>query len=178
MSELPQYKTILYATDLGDRMRPVLRQAIGLARQYQANIIMLHVVEPLGSTSEAVLSIYLPDRKLDDLQHEANKKVLEQMKQRLETFCKEEDILCADDSPVVSDVLVTMGHPAEEIIHQAIKHHADLVVLGSFGKHLLGRRVLGSTASYLVQSSPVPVLIVPNTKDQINESRLGATSDS
>ena len=35
-------------------------------------------------------------------------------------------------------------------------------------------RVLGSTASYLVQSSPVPVLIVPNTKELIDESRLGA----
>ena len=164
MSELPQYKTILYATDLGDRMRPVLRQAIGLAQQYQANIIMLHVVEPLGSTSEAVLSIYLPDRKLDDLQHVAHQKVLEQMKQRLEKFCQEEAALCAKGSPKVSEVLVTTGHPAEEILHQAEKHHADLIVMGSFGKHILGRHVLGSTARYITQSSPVPVLIVPNTK--------------
>ena len=166
MSELPRFKTILYATDLGDRMRPVLRHAIGLAQQYQAQIIMLHVVEPLGSTGEAVLSAYLPNQDLAELEHVGLKKVLAQMQQRLETFCKEEDILCEDDSPIVSDVLVTMGHPAEEIVHQAVKHDADLVVLGSFGKHLLGRRVLGSTACYLVQSSPVPVLIVPNTKDQ------------
>lgn len=164
MSETPEYKTILYATDLGDRMRPVFRHAIGLARQYQAKIIMLHVVEPLGSTSEAVLSIYLPDRKLDELQHEANKKVLAQMKQRLEKFCKEEAALCGEGSPNVSDVIVTAGHPAEEILHQAEKHHADLIVMGSFGKHILGRHVLGSTARYITQSSPVPVLIVPNTK--------------
>jgi len=164
MSETPQYKTILYATDLGDRMRPVLRHAIGLARQYQAKIIMLHVVEPLGSTSEAVLSIYLPDRKLDELQHEANKKVLAQMKQRLEKFCKEEAALCGEGSPNVSDVIVTAGHPAEEILHQAEKHHVDLIVLGSFGKHILGQHILGSTARYITQSSPVPVLIVPNTK--------------
>ncbi len=173
MSELPQFKTILYATDLGERMRPVLRHAISLAQTYQAQIIMLHVVEPLGATGEAVLSAYLPNQEVEDLEHAGLKKVLAQMQQRLEDFCKEEDILCTDDSAVVSDVLVTMGHPAEEIIHQAIKHQADLVVLGSFGKHLLGRRVLGSTASYLVQSSPVPVLIVPNTKERIDEARLG-----
>jgi nucleotide-binding universal stress UspA family protein len=166
MSELPQYKTILYATDLGDRMRPVFRHAIGLARQYQANIIMLHVVEPLGSTSEAVLSIYLPDRKREEVEHAGLKKVLEQMKQRLEKFCQDEAALCAEGSPKVSDVLVTTGHPAEEILHQAEKHHADLIVMGSFGKHILGRHVLGSTARYITQSSPVPVLIVPNTKDQ------------
>ena len=164
MSEIPQYKTILYATDLGERMRPVFRHAIGMARQYQAKIIMLHVVEPLGSTSEAVLSIYLPERKLDELQHEAHKKVLTRMKQRLEKFCQEETALCGEASPEVSDVLVTAGHPAEQIVHQAEKHHADLIVMGSFGKHILGRHVLGSTARYVTQSSPVPVLIVPNTK--------------
>jgi nucleotide-binding universal stress UspA family protein len=164
MSETPQYKTILYATDLGERMRPVFRHAIGLARQYQAKIIMLHVVEPLGSTSEAVLSIYLPERKLDEVEHVGLKKVLEQMKQRLERFCKEEAALCGEGSPKVSEVLVTAGHPAEEILHQAEKHHADLIVMGSFGKHILGRHVLGSTARYITQSSPVPVLIVPNTR--------------
>jgi nucleotide-binding universal stress UspA family protein len=162
MSEMPRYKTILYATDLGERMRPVFRHAISLARQYQANIIMLHVVEPLGSTSEAVLSIYLPERKPDELQHEANKKVLARMQQRLEKFCKEEGELCGKGSPNVSDVIVIAGHPAEEILHQAQKHHADLIVMGSFGKHILGRHVLGSTARYVTQSSPVPVLIVPN----------------
>jgi nucleotide-binding universal stress UspA family protein len=170
MSETLQYKTILYATDLGDRMRPVLRQAIGLAQQYQANIIMLHVVEPMGSTSEAVLSFYLPEHKPDELQHEANKKVLAQMKQRLEKFCEEEASLCAEGSPKVSDVVVVAGHPAEEILHQAEKHHADLIIMGSFGKHILGRHVLGSTARYITKSSPVPVLIVPNTKDQSHES--------
>jgi len=164
MSETPQYKTILYATDLGERMRPVFRHAIGLARQYQAKIIMLHVVEPLGSTSEAVLSIYLPERKREEVEHAGMKKVLEQMKQRLEKFCKEEAALCGEGSPKVSEVLVTAGHPAEEILHQAEKHHADLIVMGSFGKHILGRHVLGSTARYITQSSPVPVLIVPNTK--------------
>ena len=164
MSEAPRYKTILYATDLGERMRPVFRHAIGLAHQYQANIIMLHVVEPLGSTSEAVLSIYLPERKPDELQHEANKKVLAQMQQRLEKFCQDEAELCGEGSPNVSDVIVTAGHPAEEILHQAKKHQADLIVMGSFGKHILGRHVLGSTARYITQSSPVPVLIVPNSK--------------
>jgi len=164
MSEMPRYHTILYATDLGERMRPVFRQAIGLARQYEAKIIMLHVVEPLGSTSEAVLSIYLPERKPDELQHEANKKVLAKMQQRLEKFCKEEAALCGEDSPVVSEVIVTAGHPAEEILRQTKKHQVDLIVMGSFGKHILGRHVLGSTARYITQSSPVPVLIVPNTK--------------
>lgn len=164
MSEIPQYKIILYATDLGERMRPVFRHAVGLARQYKSKIIMLHVVEPLGSTSEAVLSIYLPERKLDELQHDAHQKVLGRMKQRLEKFCQDEASLCAEGSPKVSDVVVTAGHPAEEILHQAEKHHADLIVMGSFGKRILGRHVLGSTARYITQSSPVPVLIVPNSK--------------
>ena len=65
---------------------------------------------------------------------------------------------------MVSEVIVTAGHPAEEILHQVKKHQVDLIVMGSFGKHILGRHVLGSTARYITQSSPVPVLIVPNTR--------------
>ena len=59
MSALPEIKTILYATDLSRHMRPVFRHAISLAQHLNAKIIMLHVVEPLGSTGEAVISAYL-----------------------------------------------------------------------------------------------------------------------
>ena len=57
----PQYKKILYATDLGERMQPVFHHAIGLAQQYGGKIIMLHVVEPLGTTGRALIDHYAPN---------------------------------------------------------------------------------------------------------------------
>ncbi len=49
--DIPRYKKILYATDFGENMRPVFSHAIGLARQYDAQIIMLHVAEPLSNVA-------------------------------------------------------------------------------------------------------------------------------
>ena len=62
MSSSSDINTILYATDLTDHMRPVFKTAINYARKFEATIIMLHVVEPLGATGEAVLSLYLPEK--------------------------------------------------------------------------------------------------------------------
>ncbi|MCP4009618.1 MAG: universal stress protein, partial [Proteobacteria bacterium] len=57
----PEIKTILYATDMGEHMRPVFRFAIGLAKQHKAEIIMLHVAEPLSSGVQIAINMYMPD---------------------------------------------------------------------------------------------------------------------
>jgi nucleotide-binding universal stress UspA family protein len=59
MKNNPKITTILYATDLGEQTRPVFRQALALAKLYNAKIIMLHVVEPVGETAKAVISAYI-----------------------------------------------------------------------------------------------------------------------
>ena len=61
MQTLPNYKTILYATDLGEHTKPVFRTALSLAIKYDAKIIMLHVVEPMSSAIQAVVDTYLTE---------------------------------------------------------------------------------------------------------------------
>lgn len=162
MSTIPEIKTILYATDLGRNMRPVFRHAIGLAQHLSANIIMLHVVEPLGSTGEAVLSAYLPGKKAEQLERDGMKKILKQMKTRLENFCQEELSLCEKSSSMVKEILVTTGRPADRIPQQAEKHNADMIVMGSWSDGFIGHGLLGSTARHVTQISHLPVLVVPN----------------
>ena len=162
MSTLPEIKTILYATDLGRHMRPVFRHAISLAQHLDAKIIMLHVVEPLGSTGEAVLSAYLPNKKADQLERDGMKKILKQMKSRLEDFCAEELELCDKKGSMVKEILVTTGRPADRISQEAEKHHADMIVLGSWSEGFIGHGLIGSTARHVTQISHLPVLVVPN----------------
>ncbi|WP_315982774.1 universal stress protein [Aliamphritea spongicola] len=57
---LPKIKTILYTTSLGKHTRPVFRQAVNLAQQFDAHIIMLHVIEPIGELGQALIQNYLP----------------------------------------------------------------------------------------------------------------------
>lgn len=161
MSDIPEIRTILYATDLGSRTRPVFRQAVALARRCGAKIIMLHVVEPLGATGRAVLSVYLPQKRLEDIEKESLKEVIGRMKARLAKFCEDEAGLCEGDSALVSEIVVAAGRAGEEIARQAGLCGADLVVVGSC-THAMGGGLLGSTARRVTQEARVPVLVVPN----------------
>ena len=87
---LPQIKTILYTTALGSHTRPVFRFAVGLARQHNARIVLLHVVEPLNNSVRFLMESYLSPEKAQELHHEATRGVLEKFHKRLETFCAEE----------------------------------------------------------------------------------------
>lgn len=161
MSQTSDIKTILYATDLGKRTRPVFRRAVSLARTCGASIVMLHVVEPLGSTGKAVLSLYLPNKKLEDIEKDSLQEIIGTMKGRLARFCEEEGGMCDGNSALVSDIVVVSGRASEEIVRQAAACKADMVVIGSCSQGLGGGQ-LGSTARRVTREARIPVLVVPN----------------
>lgn len=154
--------TILYATDLGKHMRPVFRRAIHLARVHQGHIIMLHVMEPLSGTGQAIVDAYMSSKKREEMQHDGMKKILERMRERITKFCEDELGEGPDSSPLVSDVVVHSGRASEEIPHQAEQKGVDVIVMGTCSHGLLGRGLLGSTAARVIQISRVPVMVVPN----------------
>lgn len=53
------------------------------------------------------------------------------------------------------------GHPARTLVRLAEERNADIIVVGRSGDTPLKTRFFGGTAAGLVQSSPVPVLVVP-----------------
>ena len=165
VAKTTQIKTILYATDQGKHMRPVFRRAIHLAKVHEAEIIILHVVEPLTGTGQAIVDAYLSAKKREQLQHDGMKKVLEQMRSRIEKFYAEELGESLADSPLVSDLVVHSGRAGDEIPRQAADRGADVIIMGTCSHGLLGRGMLGSTAVRVVQTSRVPVLVVPNCHD-------------
>lgn len=58
-------------------------------------------------------------------------------------------------------VRVAGGEPADEIVRLASELDAELVVLGSRGRHELGSALLGSVSSAVMRSAPCPVVVVP-----------------
>ncbi|MGB3919170.1 universal stress protein [Thiothrix litoralis] len=162
MNELKPFKTILYATNLGDRMRPVFRHALNMARIHHAKIIMLHAVAPIGSTGQAILSMYLPDKQVHDIEQESLNQLIDTMRERLKNYCAEEDDFCKDKDSLIDKIVVSPGNPAHVINHYAEAHAADLIVIGSHTRHANDHTMLGSTARTVTQHSKVPVLIIPN----------------
>ena len=158
---IPKIKTILYATDLGKRMRPVFRYAISLAKQYEARIEMLHVVEPLGPTGQAIVDLYLPKKVAAEIRDEGFRKILDTMRYRLDAACVDELGEDSGKHPLISDLAVVTGSPAKAILQEAHDRKADLIVVGTHTDRSPGGALLGSTARKLTHISDIPVLVVP-----------------
>lgn len=54
------------------------------------------------------------------------------------------------------------GAPATEIVKIAREQGADLIVVGSHGRGVIARAILGSTADKVIRSAHGPVLVVPH----------------
>ncbi len=161
-AEPAPFKTILYATNLGDKMRPVFRRALNMARTHNAKILMLHAVAPLGTTGHAVLSLYLPEKDTHDIEHETMNQVIETMRERLRHYGNEDDSFRQERDELIEKIAVSAGTPADVILHYAETHQVDLIVLGTHTRTAKIGTLLGSTARYVTQHSPIPVLLVPN----------------
>lgn len=166
----PQIKTILYTTALSSYTRPVLRFTVGLARQHNAKIVLLHVVEPLNNSVRFLMESYLSPEKAEQLHREATSGILEKFHKRLETFCAEELGTTLEQTQVISEIRVVSGVPYEAILHEADRCNADLIVMGTHaGSSSLRVDFLGSTTRRLTLLSKRPVLIVPFVQAPDNE---------
>jgi len=159
---IPKIRTILYATDLNEHAPFVFRYAVSLAQRYDAEIVLLHALEPLSTTGESLIRNVLPQKELEALREEGMKQVRAQIHERLERFCTEE--LGKEPAKIgeIARVQVLHGPPARTILEQARSHQADLIVMGTHGHSGVARVFLGSVANKVVQQSEIPVLVVPS----------------
>ena len=139
------YKHILVAYDFSDSGEKALQRANELAGHDRAKLHILHVVEylPPVDTSFGAVSPFEVD--LTD-------QVVESAKSRLATVA---------DKVGVAEVQrwVELGSPKLEIIRVAEEMGADLIVVGSHGRHGLAL-LLGSTANGVLHGAPCDVLAV------------------
>jgi nucleotide-binding universal stress UspA family protein len=161
MENSPKINKILYATDLGGGTRPVFLHALVMAKQYNAEIIMVHVVEPISETAMSAILSYLSNDFTDNVQKDLMEETLVNKKKRLKEFYKAEG---ADDdySKLVKKVHVVEGQPSEEILRIAEESKVDIIIMGKSTRKVRGIRVMGSTARRVSRMSKVPVLVVPN----------------
>ncbi|WP_193368969.1 universal stress protein [Pelagibius marinus] len=160
---LPTMRRILYATDLGDSAPRVFAQAVAMARQFDAGIVFLHAIEPLGPTAQTLVHNMLPQEQLQQLHSEGLAKLRSDIKQRIDRFCLAELGGAAEEG--VEDIRIVDGHPAEVIVEQARELAPDLIVMGTHSHPGLYRTLLGSVARKVVSRVERPVLLVPIPED-------------
>lgn len=66
----------------------------------------------------------------------------------------------ADEHQLPIATEIRAGHPAQELIHAATAHDADLLVIGHSGHSAVWGRFVGTTAEKVSRHAPCSVLIV------------------
>jgi nucleotide-binding universal stress UspA family protein len=66
----------------------------------------------------------------------------------------------------VEEIISDEFEVSESIIHYAKEHHMDTIVLGKHGRGFLESVLIGSVATSVVRSSPIPVLVIPVQKEK------------
>jgi len=158
---IPQIKKILYATDLSKNSVYAFRYATKMAEKYDAGIIILHVVEPIPSVARHYMKIYVDEAKWEEKIKYEQDLAIEQIKKRLQEFCRQETHEAPQCLALVSNILVRPGHPVEEILKAADEEDCSMIVLGTHGKGFLRQTFLGSVARSVLDRSRQPVLIIP-----------------
>jgi nucleotide-binding universal stress UspA family protein len=144
----PLYKRILCAMDFSDASTRALELALSLAREADARLTLLHVVEevPVVAAAPEAVPFSLPDYQ---------RRLHEDARRRLDDALPEEArIWCTPD------VQITTGKPYREILRMADEAGTELVVMGVQGRGALNRWLFGSTTSQVIRHATCPVLTV------------------
>lgn len=143
---LRMYRRILVALDGTHTSNLALEEALKVARDQQASVRFLHVVD-------------LDTARLDVIWFEAVKDELRRVGRKIlddaVTRAQQEGVQ-AETALVDSD-----GHRLSRVIaDEAVRWSAELIVMGTHGRHALEHLWLGSVAEGLLRVAPVPVLLV------------------
>lgn len=139
-------KRILVPVDFSECSRKALQYAGSFARQFNAEMILLHVVEPPvypGNAPLVVTAMMFDDADIREL-----------AAKRLSEWRNE------ISSRATVKANVRGGVPYHEIIQAAEETNTDLIVISTHSRTGFARMFLGSTAERVVRHAPCPVMVI------------------
>ena len=144
--------TILVPTDGSETAQKAARFAIDLAKQLQCSIIVLSIIDNRSLVAQTISARENARHFIEPIE--------DYLREAAEEYANDIKNIC-NENGVRSKILVTSGHPAEEIIKEAESSSANLIVMGSHGRSAFAAAFLGSvTYSIIHNETKIPVLVV------------------
>jgi nucleotide-binding universal stress UspA family protein len=131
-------RTILHPTDFSERSNDAYRLACALARDYNARLLIVHVVPPVAAAVGDLVWTGPVD--------------YQEVKDKL--------LGLEGPDPARVERWLEEGDPASEILRLAREGRCDLIVMGTHGRRGLGRLLMGSVAETVLRKAPCPVVTV------------------
>ena len=137
------YERIMLAVDLTEESKRVAERALALARAFDAELPIVHVIEPLSLAYGGHIPLDLSS---------VQEQIHDQAKSHLAEFAASLNV------PAEHQYLI-FGRPESEIQRAAEAKGADVIVVGSHGRHGLAL-LLGSTANGVLHGANCDVVAV------------------
>lgn len=145
---MSHFETVMLATDGTSTSDDATREAMRLALELGARLLVVSVVAADGRQREA-------------------RQELEANGLRL--------VVQAREVGVEASFLIWEGEPGESIVAAAEAEDADLIVMGTRGLGKMGRLILGSVSDAVIRQGRWPVVVV---RPQVEPAHAGVSSSS
>lgn len=173
------FHRIVCATEFDEPSRQALVAAIEMARHFEAQLCLVHIVDasplisyypdPLAFPMPPIGSVISPSEIQENLSLAAQKQL---------------DDLAAQEVPpgVPVRCIVSCGDPVTEIQHIVSQEKGDLLVLGTHGRTGLHRLLCGSVVEEEIRRALCPVMVIhvspsaSQTEDEANEASAVLTA--
>jgi nucleotide-binding universal stress UspA family protein len=136
-------KKILVAHDGSRPSYRAVKKAFEIAEKFEASVTVISVI---------------PELYLTELMEIDRARISETLTG--ETARMMEKITASAKGLISIKTVIRQGNPAEEILAEASKIRADLIVTGSHGRHGAEKFLLGSVSSKIVDYAACSVLVV------------------
>jgi len=150
------FKKIMVCLDGSKHSEKALSQAIQIAKKFESKIILVHVIEPsvVFSTMQNPSEPYWGSISAPLLQNS----LIQEQEEGNKILTKNSHIL--EKEGISFDIVLLLGNPSEEILNFSKKKKVDFIVVGSLGKGMLSRVLLGSVSTSISQRANCTVIIV------------------
>lgn len=144
---------ILVPTDGSETSRKAVTYAIELARLTHGTIIALSVIDRSTFVGSPLVPASATPTHIIEPVEDYLKGIAQKDLDEIEQLCQKQGIS--------SKLKILYGHPVEQIVGEAERSGADLIVMGSHGRSAVTAALIGSTAFGVIhRDTKIPVLVV------------------
>ena len=146
---------ILVAIDRSAMAEEALKRAIVIAKEKDAQLFVMHVIE-----SSFIASPFVPSIDENEIEKE--------IKKRVKKLTSEEDVEYV--------LFVESGSAASSVTLKVKNLNIDLLIIGTHGKDDISSNYFGSTVLKLIQRTRIPVLVIKNEAKHAYKKILAPTN--
>jgi nucleotide-binding universal stress UspA family protein len=141
------FHRILVATDFSEASTPAFQEAILIAKENGAELLIANAYHPPNvlEADSVAFGVY----------EEWDRNLRVEIEGKLNALVEE-----ARKAGVAARPLILPGAPHEAITGAAKENDADLVIMGTHGRKGVSRLFLGSVASRVIATAPCPVMTI------------------